>query len=85
MSLTNVYTKLKIYSNKRVTYLITILTIFSSFIGFVIQATLARKFGVGLDIDLYLSALSAPLFVAGVVTSAYAYGCLLYTSDAADE
>ena len=56
------------------TYLITILTIFSSVIGFVIQATLARKFGVGLDMDLYLLALSAPLFALAVVTSAYAYG-----------
>lgn len=47
---------------------------FSSAIGLVIQAILAQKFGVGNDMDLYLLALSVPIFTVAVIASAYAYG-----------
>ena len=56
------------------TILISALTACSSLIGFLIQATLARTFGVGIDMDMYLIALSAPLFGCAVLASAYSYG-----------
>ena len=55
------------------TYLITILTAFSSVTGFIIQALLARQFGIGNDMDLYLLALSIPLFAAAVFATAYSF------------
>lgn len=55
------------------TYLITILTAFGSVIGFVIQALLARQFGIGSDMDLYLLALSIPLFGASVFATACSF------------
>jgi len=56
-----------------VTYLITIFTAFSSVTGFIIQALLARQFGIGNDMDLYLLALSIPLFAAAVLAAAYSF------------
>ncbi len=55
------------------TYLITILTAFGSLTGFIIQALLARQFGIGNDMDLYLLALSIPLFGAAVFATAYSF------------
>lgn len=53
---------------------ITAISVVGSALGFVVQLLLARQYGTGLDVDLYLFALSAPTFLAGAVVSFLSYG-----------
>jgi putative peptidoglycan lipid II flippase len=55
---------------------VTFITLCSSFLGFIIQILMAKKFGIGLELDAYFFALSLPTFIAGLVSSMLSYTVL---------
>jgi putative peptidoglycan lipid II flippase len=52
---------------------ITLIALFSNALGFLIQLILARRYGIGLDVDVYLYTLSFPVFISGIVSSVLSY------------
>jgi putative peptidoglycan lipid II flippase len=56
---------------------IAFITLSSSFLGFIIQIVMAKKFGIGLELDAYFFALSLPTFIAGLVSSMLNYTVLV--------
>tara|TARA_B100000989_G_scaffold299032_1_gene292255 strand:- start:8676 stop:9938 length:1263 start_codon:yes stop_codon:yes gene_type:complete len=55
-------------------YLISIATGLSTLFNFIVQTLLAREFGLGYTIDIYLVALSFPTFIIALISSGYSYG-----------
>lgn len=53
--------------------LVTLLALSASALGFVVQLLLARRYGVSVDVDAYLFALSVPTFIAGLVSAMMSY------------
>lgn len=53
--------------------LVTLIALSASVLGFVVQLLLARRFGVSVDVDAYLFALSVPTFIAGLVSAMMSY------------
>jgi putative peptidoglycan lipid II flippase len=53
--------------------LVTLLALSASVLGFVVQLLLARRFGISVDVDAYLFALSVPTFIASLVSSMMSY------------
>jgi putative peptidoglycan lipid II flippase len=57
----------------RQSILITLLALAASGLGFAVQLLLARRYGIGVDVDAYLFALSIPSFAAGLVSAMLSY------------
>jgi len=53
--------------------LVTLIALSASVLGFVVQLLLARRYGVSVDVDAYLFALSVPTFIAGLVSAMMSY------------
>lgn len=53
--------------------LITFLSLGSSLIGFFVQVLLAKRFGLGVELDAYLFSLSVPVFIAGTLSAMMSY------------
>jgi len=53
--------------------LVTLIALSASVLGFVVQVLLARQYGVSVDVDAYLFALSVPTFIAGLVSAMMSY------------
>lgn len=53
--------------------LVTLIALSASVLGFVVQLLLARQYGVSVDVDAYLFALSVPTFIAGLVSAIMSY------------
>jgi len=52
---------------------VTSLSLFGSLINFLVQATVAYRFGVGAEVDAYFYSLSVPAFVAGLLAACISY------------
>lgn len=57
----------------RSSVLVTLLALTASALGFLVQLMLARRYGIGVDVDAYLFALSVPTFIAGLVSAMLSY------------
>ncbi len=53
--------------------LVTLLALTASALGFLVQLMLARRYGISVDVDAYLFALSVPTFIAGMVSAMLSY------------
>lgn len=53
--------------------LVTLLSLGASALGFMVQLLLAKRYGISVDVDAYLFALSVPTFIAGVVSALLSY------------
>lgn len=53
--------------------LVTLIALSGSALGFVVQLIMARRYGIGVDVDAYLFALSVPMFIAGLVSAMMSY------------
>lgn len=60
----------------RSSVVITLLSLFGSVLGFVAQLLLAERFGLGLEVDAYLFAMSVPTFVAGMLSAMMSYAVI---------
>ena len=58
--------------------LISVLSFFSTLLGFFIQLILANYYGASVEIDLYIIANSIPFLVTGVVVSAFSFSLTPY-------
>jgi len=52
---------------------VTVLTIFGSILGLLVQILVAQSFGIGAVVDSYFFSLSWPLLIAGVISSALSF------------
>lgn len=52
---------------------VTFLALCASGLGFIVQLLLASHFGVGNEVDVYLFSLSAPTFIAGMISAMLSY------------
>ncbi len=57
----------------RSSVIVTLLALSASVLGFVVQLLLARRYGISVDVDAYLFALSVPTFIAGLVSAMMSY------------
>lgn len=57
----------------RLSVFVTLVTLGGSALGFVVQLLLAQRFGVGVEVDAYLFALSVPTFIAGMLSAMLSY------------
>lgn len=55
---------------------VTLLTLSNSFLGFVVQLIMARKFDSASELDYYFYSLSYPLFIASIFVSVYSYSLI---------
>lgn len=53
--------------------IVSLLSLFVSVLGFVTQLLLAKIFGSSIEMDAYFMAISIPMFLGGIITSAFAY------------
>jgi len=52
---------------------VTVIALCASVLGFVVQLMLAHRYGINVDVDAYLYALSLPTFIAGMVSTMMSY------------
>ncbi len=57
----------------RSSLLVTLLTLSGSALGFFVQLLIAKHFGTKVDVDAYFFALSAPIFLAGMIAAMLSY------------
>ena len=57
----------------RSSILVTGLTLIASLLGFLVQVLMAQRYGVGVEVDAYLYAISAPTFFAGMLALLCSY------------
>ena len=55
-------------------FLITGISLLGSGLGFLVQVLIASEFGAGVAVDAYLFATGFPIFLAGLVSTTFAYG-----------
>jgi len=53
--------------------LVTLLSLTASAAGFLVQLMLARRYGISVDVDAYLFAISLPTFIAAMVSTMLGY------------
>jgi len=53
--------------------LVTLLALTASGLGLLVQLMLAKRYGISVDVDAYLFALSLPTFIAGMVAAMLSY------------
>ncbi len=56
-----------------VTLIVTFLSLLGSLVNFIAQAVIAQRFGVSLDVDGYVYALSMPVFLSSLIASLISY------------
>ena len=57
----------------RSSILVTLITLSASALGFAVQLLLASRYGISIDLDAYLFAISVPTFIAGTISAMMSY------------
>jgi putative peptidoglycan lipid II flippase len=60
----------------RSSLIVTLLALSASAMGFFVQLLLAKRYGVGVEVDAYLFAISFPTFIAGVISAVLSFNLI---------
>ena len=52
---------------------VTAVSLFGSFMGFLVQVLMASRYGTGVSVDAYLYAIGTPTFLSGMVSAFFSY------------
>ena len=52
----------------------TLISFAGSGLGLIVQILIARNYGASIEVDAYFASISLPLFLSGLITSAYMFG-----------